>query len=330
MMDVQKQSGEGYEMIKILKVTGSEKESDGEYSLDDAELEDDIWINVIDPRVEEIKALSQKLGLPVDFFTAPLDVNERPRIEVEENSILIIIRTAHCSMEDELPRYSTIPLGIIVASKFVITVCSLSNEVIEPFVSGKVRGWSTAKRNRFVLQIFSLAARIYLTYLGRINHETSVVEERLHESMRNKEIIELLHFEKSLVYFTTSLTANELVMERLQKLEIFKMYPDDKDLLEDVIIENKQAIEMANIHSNILSGMMDAFASVISNNLNIVMKFLTSITIILMLPTLVASIYGMNIKLPMQKSPHAFVFLMVFSLVLSVLSVIIFAKRKWF
>jgi len=309
-------------LVEILKTSGTSLNIVQEY-------EKDCWINMVSPDEEDIKLISQSLKIPHDFLTSPLDIDERSRIEVDEKIVLVIIRTPHLDSEKPI-QYTTVPLGIIYTENAIITVCSIKNDVLQAFANGKMRGWSTNKRSRFVLQIFSRTALVYLDYLKQINKFTSQVEDKLQRSMKNEELIDLLNFEKSLVYFTTSLRANELVMERLQRNELLKMYDEDKEILEDVITENKQAIEMANIYSNILSGMMDAFASVISNNLNVVMKFLTSITIILTLPVLVASIYGMNVKLPLQQWPHAFVFTMGCSLILSVLGSIIFIKRKWF
>jgi len=317
-------------MIRIFKITESVWEIIHEDDMDKAMPAKDSWINVVNPSKEEIETLSQKLNIPMDFLADPLDINERPRIEVDEKIMLVLLRTPHFDESSDGIRFTTVPLGIILMEDLVITVCCNENDVVRAFTDGKIRGRPAAKRSRFVLQIFSRTALVYLKYLSQINRETTLVEEKLQGSMKNQELIELLNFEKSLVYFTTSLRANELVMERLRRMEMFKMYPDDEDLLEDVITENKQAIEMANIYSNILSGMMDAFASVISNNLNMVMKFLTSVTIILMLPTLVASIYGMNIKLPLQHWPHAFAVTMGLSVLLSIAGVIVFVKRKWF
>lgn len=309
-------------MIEIFKTMGSMQNMINEY-------EKDSWINITAPSEDEIRTLSQDLNIPIDFLTSPLDVDERPRIEAEDKNILILIRTPHFDKGNDI-QFTTVPLGIIFADNILLTVCGSKNDVLQAFINGRTRGWSTSKRSQFLLRIFSRTALIYLDYLKQINRQTSEVEDRLEKSMKNEELIELLNFEKSLVYFTTSLKANELVMERLQKTEMIKMYPDDMDLLEDVIIENRQAIEMANIHSNILSGMMDAFASVISNNLNVVMKFLTSVTILLNIPVLVASIYGMNVKLPLQDWSHAFAFTMAVSFAISILGVIVFAKRKWF
>ncbi|NOY09715.1 MAG: magnesium transporter CorA family protein [Spirochaetes bacterium] len=293
-------------------------------------IDKDCWINLVNPQKEELEELSKSLNIPHDFLTDPLDPDERSRIETDEGSTLIILRVPQFQGTDAEISFVTLPVGIIIKDDSLITLYPRENEIIEDFIKGKVKSFSTSNKNRFILQIFLRTAIIYLKHLKEINKRTNGIEKELHKSMKNEELIKLLNMEKSLVYFTTSLRSNEIMMERLLKIKILKMKPDDIDFLEDAIVENKQAIEMANIYSNILSGMMDAFASVISNNLNVVMKYLTAITIILMLPTLVASFYGMNVNLPLEKSPYAFLFTIGISLILSITGVIIFIKRKWF
>ena len=185
--------------------------------------------------------------------------------------------------------YVTIPMGIITTEEVIITVCLEETPVLGAFMDGRVRDFHTYMKTRFILQVLYKNASLFLQYLRIIDKKSGVIEEKLHKSTKNRELIELLELEKSLVYFTTSLRSNEVVLEKLMRNEKIKKYPEDTDLLEDVIIENKQAIEMANIYSGILSGTMDAFASVISNNLNIVMKFLATITIVMSIPTMVSS-----------------------------------------
>ena len=310
-------------MLTILKST--------EFGLETInEFRDGSWVNVIDPSPEEIARLHQELGVPQDFITYPLDIDERARTEKEDNVLLIVLRIPYFQGEKADIPYITIPLGIVIIDKLIITICKIDNDIIQDFAVGRVRDLSTAKKNRFILQILLKTASSYLQYLRNINKIVDVLEDKLQLSMRNEELLELLKYQKSLVYFSTALKSNELMMERLQRSQLFQMYPDDADLLEDVIIENRQAIEMTNIANNILSQMMDAFASIISNNLNVVMKFLTSVTIVLMLPTLVASLYGMNVKLPLQDSPHAFLITMLVSFGLSFLVALIFVQRDWF
>jgi len=310
-------------MIRMFKTT--------QFGLSEiSEFEKDIWINISNPQNEEIEMIARELNVPIDFLTDPLDVDERSRIEVEENVVLIILRIPLFKGDNVDIPFTTLPLGIILTNDLVITICSVNVDIISDFINSKAKKFSIKDRGRFILQIFLKTALLYLKHLKEINKRTDTVEKELHKAMKNEELINLLNIEKSLVFFTTSLRANELMMERLKKMDVIEMKKDNEDLLEDVVIENKQAIEMSNVYSNILSGMMDAFASVISNNLNVVMKFLTSVTIILMIPTLIASIYGMNIELPFQRSTHAFFLIVGISFILSIISVLIFIRRKWF
>jgi magnesium transporter len=292
--------------------------------------EKDCWVNIVDPTKDELERIVQELQVPLDFLTDPLDIDERARIEAEDNVVLSVLRIPQFEGADAVIPFTTIPLGIIFCKEMLITICSRETVIISDFINGNEKNFSTTKGNRFLFRIFLKTALLYLKYLKEINKTNSVIERELHVAMKNKELIRLLDMEKSLVYFTTSLKSDELMIERFQKTEYIKMNPDDNELLEDVIIEYKQAIEMTNVYSNILSGMMDAFASVISNNLNVVLKFLTSVTIILMIPTLVASIYGMNVELPFQHSAYAFLITMVISFVFSIIGILIFRKRNWF
>jgi magnesium transporter len=293
-----------------------------------SEFVNNCWVCVIDPTPEEVNHLGSELKIPCDFLTYPLDLDERSRTEKEDGVTLVILRVPHFQGEKVDIPYMTLPLGIILTEKCVVTVCKTQVGVLEELNLRK--GLSTAKRNRFVLQVFLLTANKYLSYLRQINKIVDHLEDQLQKSQRNREVLELLKYEKSLVYFTTGLRSNELMMERLQKSQIFRMYPDDEDLLEDVLTENQQAIEMVGIANNILSGMMDAFASIISNNLNAVMKFLASITIIMAIPTMVASFYGMNVDLPMERSPHAFAFVFSLCAFLVVSMIVLFWKKDWF
>ncbi|MFH1616187.1 MAG: magnesium transporter CorA family protein [Planctomycetota bacterium] len=294
------------------------------------EFQKDSWINVSSPTKAELEKLSRELNIPLDFLTDPLDVDERARSDKEGECIQIILRTPlHDEDNTDIP-FVTLPVGIILAGDLIISVCYRENNILNDFINNRIKSFSTANRSRFILQIFLRTALAYLNHLKEINKRTTGVEKELHRAVKNEKLIKLLNLEKSLVFFTTSLGSNEFMMEKLQRTGLVPMSPDDKELLGDIIVENKQAIEMASIYSNILSGMMDAFASVISNNLNVVVKLLTAITIILMIPTLVASIYGMNVELPFQHSPHAFLITSCISLTLSVIGVMVFIKRKWF
>lgn len=288
------------------------------------------WINLINPSEEEILEVSSAFCINPDLLKAPLDEEERSRIESEDGQVLILIKIPTKESSKQFLKYDTVPLGIILSEECVITVCLEKNILIEEFARRKVKSFYTFKRTRFVFQILFRAASLYLRYLREIDRKTSDIEAVLQKSMRNEEVVSLLNLGKSLVYFTTSLKANQLVMEKLLRSKILKMYEEDEDLLQDVIIENKQAIEMSEIYSNILNGTMDAFASVISNNLNIVMKFLTSVTIILSIPTIVTSFYGMNVNLPFQQQPHAYLITLLLSLGLSAGAVFMLARRGMF
>jgi len=288
-------------------------------------------INVISPDKSELEKLSTEMSIPSDFLTDPLDIDERARIEIEDNVLLIVLRIPkYDESNPEIP-FTTIPAGIILTKDDTIVTISSSDitDILE-FGNGKTKGIIAGKRSSVILQIFLRTALLYLKHLKEINRRTGETERELQKSLKNEALVKLLNLEKSLVFFTTSLRSNDLMMERLLKTELLKLTSEDKDMLEDVLIDNRQAIEMANIYSNILSGMMDAFASVISNNLNVVMKILTSITIILMIPTLIASIYGMNIDLPFQRSSYAFFIVIGLSFTLSLISALIFVKNRWF
>lgn len=291
------------------------------------------WVALTDPTATEIFEISNKYGIEVDDLRAPLDEEERSRIEVEDNYTLILADTPIIEERGDKDWFGTIPLSIIVTNEMIFTVCLEDTSVLGKFMDGRVRNFYTYMKTRFILQILYNNASMFLHYLRIIDKKSEEVEEKLHASTRNQELIELLELEKSLVYFTTSLRSNEVVLEKLLKVERIKQYPDDTDLLEDVIVENKQAIEMANIYSGILSGMMDAFASVISNNLNIVMKFLATVTIVMSIPTMIFSAYGMNVNtsgMPFAGSPYGFVIVIVLSLVLSLLVALIFSKKNLF
>jgi magnesium transporter len=287
------------------------------------------WINVIDPTPEEIASL-QQLGIPQDYLHYPLDLDERPRTERENGDQLIVLRIPYFQGQNTDIPYTTIPLGIILNSQVIVTVCKRENEVLREMASGRVKELSTGKRYRFILRLLLCTAAKYLSYLRDITKAVDVLEDKLQLSTRNKEVLELLKYQKSLTFFTTALKSNELMMERLQRSQIFKMYPEDEDLLEDVLTENQQAIEMVNIQGNILSQMMDAFASIISNNLNAVMKVLAAITIVLSMPTMLASFYGMNVELPLENSPLAFLLLLGLSIAVALATAYVFYKRDWF
>ena len=288
------------------------------------------WVNVVDPTESEI-GLIRELGIPSDYVTYSLDMDERPRTEKEDDgTTLILIKIPFDDDQNEDVPYSTIPLGIINNEKLLITVCKHDNEILNELQKSKYKGFSTAKRVRFILRILLLAATKFLGYLRQINNHVELVEDKLQASMRNKEVLELLKYQKSLVYFETALKSNELMLERLQKTPLFHQYDEDEDLLEDVLTENQQAIEMVAIAENILSSTMDAFASIISNNLNVVMKFLASVTIVLSIPTIITSYFGMNVLIPYADTPWAYLGIIVIFVVVCIIVVLIFIRKNWF
>lgn len=260
------------------------------------------WINCIAPTDAEISGLIEDFQIEPDFFRAAMDEEESSHIDTEDYSTLVIIDMPVAETSGSNVAYSTTPLGIIITEKNVITVCTRGNPILDEFTDGAVKGVQTNLKTRFILHLMLRIATKYLQYLKQIDKLSFHVERELRKSMKNSELIQLLDIEKSLVYFSSSLKGSEITIEKISRGRVVKLYEEDQDLLEDVLIEVRQAIEMSNIYLNILSGTMDAFASVISNNLNIVMKVLASITLIISIPTVISSFYGMNVDgLPL---PH--------------------------
>ena len=277
------------------------------------------WISLVNPTEEEIKLVCSNLNIEDEFIKYPLDYEEQARIDVEDDMTLFVIDVPVIEEDKEGKSYSTMPLGLIVVrDEFFITVSLKKNRVIDSFENGRVKGMYTYKKTRFVLQILYLNASFFLTDLKRINKNAENTVGILKKTMKNEELIQLLNLENSLVYITTSLKSNELVMEKTARGKILKSYEEDDEILEDAIIENRQAMEMGKIYSDILNTTMDASASIISNNLNVVMKFLAAITIVLSIPTLIASIYGMNVPLPFATNPHGFAIVIGMSILISV------------
>ena len=287
------------------------------------------WINVINPTAQEIETVTN-LGIPYDYLTYPLDLDERARSERENGELLIILRVPTFQGHGADVPYSTVPLGIILSKNYLITVCKVESDILHELSTSHTKTLTPAKQERFVLFTFLRTAQKYLSNLREINKTVDVLEDKLQLSTRNKELLDLLKYQKSLTFFTTALKSNELMMERLRRNGMFVNFPEDQDLLEDVLTENQQAMEMTSISSNILSSMMDAFASIISNNVNSVMKLLASITIVLSIPIMVSSLYGMNVAhLPFAQSPYAFLIIFSLSVVLTLFVFVIFYKRDW-
>ena len=285
------------------------------------------WINMISPTEEEIQRVCAALQIKQDFIRYSLDEEEKARIDTEDddNTTLYIIDIPVIESDRTRRVYVTMPIGVIfVRDDYIITVSQKNNDIIKDI---KTENVITYKKSRFLLQILYANSKKFLSLLYKINKELESTENKLKNSLQDEGLLKMLDLEKSLVYFTTSLKSNEVVMEKTTRGKIIKLYEEDEDLLEDAIIENKQAIEMAKIYSDILSGTMDTYASIISNNLNAVMKILTSVTFILAIPTLIASIWGMNVELPFQREPLGFLIITVFSIIMCIVATI-WLKRK--
>lgn len=318
----------------MLSVCKSEKNNFQQLS--DETIEKGCWINLIKPSGEELRLVVERTGAPMDFLKAALDAEESSRIEIEDNSILVITNIP--IMEDETS-FDTLPLGVILTPDYLITVCLKDNRVMSYFNNDNTRFFSTNRKTRFLFQILYRSAILYLRYLKYINQQTDEIELNIRKSMKNKALFQLLQLEKSLVYFTTALKDNGVVMQKLLRLRnnrnfqhLLESDEEDEDLMEDVIIENKQALEMVEMHRNILSSMMTAFASIISNNLNFVMKFLTTMTILLAVPTMLASFWGMNVKVPWGDaiSSLGFLYVSIISAVITGFTAYILWKKGMF
>lgn len=287
------------------------------------------WINMINPTEQEINFICEKLKINQDFIRYSLDSEEKARIDLEDDgTILFIIDIPIIEQENDIDVYTTMPIGIIfVRDEFLITVSLKENNIInkiEQIIGKKV---ATYKKSQFLFQVFYENSSAFLNMLKVINKKTENIEKSLKKNLKNEELLKMLNFEKSLVYITTSLKSNEIVMEKTLRGRIIKLYEEDEDLLEDAIVENKQAIEMSKIYSDILNETMDMYASIISNNINDIMKVLTSITIILAIPTLVASLWGMNVSVPFQAYKYGFAILIGIAFLITV-TVMLWLKKR--
>lgn len=290
----------------------------------------DSWIDLIAPTEDEINKVIEKTKIDKDLILKMLDDEELPRIEQSENATLVVIDTPYLEQGEVSHVYSTYPLGIIITdNNYVITVSPKKVAILNDFRQNKVKDFRTAKKTRFLIQILLKSASYYQKALKQVNLDIEKKEEVLKKSTENKDLVDLLQVEKTLVYFITSLKANDLVLEKLTKGNILPLYEGDLDLLEDAIIENKQAIEMSEIYRNILSSIADTYATIVSNNLNNIMKFLAGATIVLSIPTMISSFLGMNVPLGgIEKVPLAFIIILVVSVALSIIIAIILKKKN--
>ncbi len=294
--------------------------------------EDGAWVNVLPPlKQEEFSELSAGLDIPIDFLTDSLDIDERSRFEEDDNVKLIVIKTPteNNSFNESDAYYITIPICIILTHNQIVTVNSFDNPAIKKFLN-TFQNRHPDKRNMLVLKIFEKIVQNFMEHLKEINQRRNTFEQKLYDASRNEHLLELMRIQKSLVYFLTALRSNELLLMKLQRTNFLLLNEDEKEFLDDLIVDNSQGLEMANIYSNILSSTLDAFAGIIANNQNEVLKRLSVITIVLTLPVLVASIYGMNVPIPYQHSPNAFWIPIILSVGISLVIGWFFLRKKVF
>jgi magnesium transporter len=300
------------------------------------ELKPSCWINITPPfNYEELEKLSNEHSIPLDFLTDSLDIDERSRYEREDDIRLIVVNTPILNEKhgEGEAIYITVPIGIILTPDNLITITSYPNPIIHKFLEMRVKNFNPSDEKLFVLQILEQTVYQFLDCLTKLNLKRGLIEQELYNSSRNSELKELLRIEKSLVYLVNSLSSNELLKMKMKRTDYLKIRDDEyqTDLFEDLIIDNSQALEMATVHTNILNGTMEAYASIVSNNLNVFIQRLTIITIILMVPTLVASFYGMNVKnLPLSENPMAFYYILAISFVLGFLLIWFFRRKRLF
>ena len=288
-------------------------------------------ITVTDPGQEEIDFLCKELKIPADFFEYSLDMDERARIEEDDNNKLVIVKIPYYDSTDEDEMYGTIPLGVIFAENTILLVCGMQTDFVSKMIENMQKRYlGSLAKDDFILSALFDTTQLFLLYLKQISNIITIVQKKIQETSRNEDLAKLLNLEKSLVYFTTALKSNEFMAMKLRKIGIVPANDDNDDKIDDIVTETKQAIEMSSIYNNIVSEMMTAFSSIISNKLNNIMKLLTIITIVLTVPVMFASIYGMNIQLPGDKSPYAFAVFVIISIMFSGLVVWYFKKKDWF
>jgi len=318
----------------MLKITKTSEE--GLIDLTMEGIESGAWISLVRPTAEELLAVERITDAPQDFVRAALDPEESSRIEIEDNQILILVNVP-LNHEDRPEVYDTLPLGIIVTPDYLVTICQEFNEVLQNFTPSRYKYFSTFKRTRFLFQLLYRSALLFLKDLRQMTRKSDSIEQDLRKSMKNQELFQLLDLQKGLTYYSMSLRSNKVVVERLLRLcsnpqvhHLIKFREEDEELLDDVRVEYDQSIEMAQIQTDVLAGMMDAFASVISNNLNIVMKFLASVTIVMAIPTMISSFFGMNVPVPWANHPEGFYIVGGITLILTIAATVLLWKKKLF
>lgn len=316
-------------MLKIYKTDENKKLN----KLNINEAVSGSWFSLINPNEEEIKQVSLVLGLEEDFLRNSLDLDERSRIEIEDGNILII---TNLPIMTEDGCFDTLPLGIIYTPTSIITVCSKDNNILSSFREKTSYSFDTRNKTEFMLKILFTSVKVYLKYLDMINRTTDQIENELQKATNNKALFQLMEIQKTLVYFSTALKDNDIVLQKIMKMtksstiNHLKTTEEDIDLLEDVIIDTKQAIEMVDMHRMILEAMMEGFASIINNNLNQVMKFLAAITIIMSIPTMIGGLWGMNVPVPYANDPFGFWIVVIIAIAISVIVVFHFRRKGMF
>lgn len=291
---------------------------------------DGVWIDMYNPTIAEGEEIAGRLGIDISDLLAPLDDEESSRIELEDGYTLILVDIPALEIRHDKEAYTTIPLGIILANDMIITVCSEETPILQAFVNGRVKEFSTKKKLRFVYQILFRIASYYQVNLRIIDKKRTEIEERIDDNTKDVDLIDLHALESTLVYFATSLRANAVVLDRLTRYKRLEQYPDDKELLGDVIVENQQAIEMTTIYRDIINGTRDLMSSVIDNRLNNVMKTLTSITLVMGIPTLVSGIYGMNVSsIPLATTQYGFGFICLLIVIICVVLLVILRHKRF-
>lgn len=298
---------------------------------EEKKLEDGVWVQMIKPTPDECAKMAELLNVDVEDIQAALDVEESSRIELQDGYTLILVDIPTVEIRHEKQSYTTIPLGIILTQDIIVTVCTEDTHVLKNFVENRVKEFSTKKRLRFVYQILYRTASIYQINLRVIDKKRTEIEERIGKHMEDMDLIDLHELESTLVYFATSLRANGVVLDRMTRYKRLEQYPEDKELLGDVIVENRQAIEMTSIYRDIINGTRELMSSVLDNRLNNVMKYLASITIVMAIPTVISGIYGMNVDerwMPLAHTPHGFLIICVIILLICAVTMFFLRKKK--
>lgn len=290
------------------------------------------WVNVLPPlKKEEFTELSNELNIPIDFLTDSLDIDERTRFEEEDNVRLVVLKTPteNNSFNESDAYYITIPICIILTHNQIVTVNSFENPAMKKFLS-TFQNRHPDKRNMMVLKIFEKVVQNFMEYLKEINHRRNLIEQKLYDASKNEQLLQLMRIQKSLVYFVTALRSNELLFMKLERTNFLGLNDDEKEFLGDLIVDNSQALEMANIYTNILSSTLDAFASIIANNQNEVLRKLSVITIVLSFPILISSLFGMNVPSGFEHSKYAFYIVAILSLIIALVIGLFFVRKRFY